>query len=185
MVTTKWDGMRLWSDLLPRLYVSSVYHIDIEQLWAQGVRGIATDLDNTLVEWNEHSAAPKLVAWLDHLRAKGFRVCIVSNNEHERVATFAEPLGIPCVAKAGKPRRRGLKEALTLLDVGANQAAMIGDQVFTDVWGGNRMRMYTILVRPVAGQQHAATRVIRRVEKWVLRELSVTDGPEWAHDVRK
>lgn len=154
----------MWDFLRPREAVTSIYQIDATRLWNQGYRAILTDLDNTLTEWNSPVAEPKLVAWLGALRESGFRVCILSNNGRPRVEAFADTLGIPAVWKAGKPQRRAFRRALRLLGAEAGQAVMIGDQMFTDVWGGNRMGMYTVLVEPIARREAGRTRLLRWLE---------------------
>lgn len=157
--------------LRPREFVVSIYHIDVDRLWNAGIRGIVTDLDNTLVEWNSPAASPKLVAWLEGLRERGFRTCILSNNAAARVESFAAPLGIPALFKARKPRRSPFARALEVLGTSAEQTAMVGDQLFTDILGGNRMGLYTILVRPIHAREFFGTRFVRLLERQVLKAL--------------
>ena len=38
---------------------------------------------------------------------------------------------------------------MNIFGVDETQTAAIGDQIFTDIWGGNRAGVYTILVKPV------------------------------------
>jgi len=159
--------------LLPKLYVESIFCLDLEKLKALGIDTIITDLDNTLVPWVEHEANPTLLAWLEQLRARGFKVCLVSNALEQRIAHFRQVLGIPGLSKANKPSRRAFLQALDLLGSRPEQAAMIGDQVFTDVLGGNRLGLYTILVVPLCRREFLGTRVLRLVERVILRNLVV------------
>lgn len=171
----------MWTNLQPREAVSSIYRIDAERLWSLGYRVILTDLDNTLTAWNSPSAGPQLIAWLDALHNRGFRVCILSNNARARVEPFAAKLGIPSLWKAGKPARGAFCRALDLLQAQARECVMVGDQVFTDVWGGNRMGMYTVLVRPVAPHEEAfQTRILRICER-----LAGVKTPQEADDDRE
>lgn len=157
--------------LLPKLYVESIFCLDLEKLKALGIDTIITDLDNTLVPWVEHEVNPDLLAWLKELRAQGFKVCLVSNALEQRIAHFRQVLGIPGLSKANKPSRRAFLQALDLLGSRPEQAAMIGDQVFTDVLGGNRLGLYTILVVPLCRREFLGTRVLRLVERVILRNL--------------
>ena len=159
--------------LLPKLYVESIFCLDLEKLKALGIDTIITDLDNTLVPWVEHEANPTLLAWLEQLRARGFKVCLVSNALEQRIAHFRQVLGIPGLSKANKPSRRAFLQALDLLGSRPEQAAMIGDQVFTDVLGGNRLGLYTILVVALCRREFLGTRVLRLVERVILRNLVV------------
>jgi hypothetical protein len=46
---------------------------------------------------------------------------------------------------------------------------MIGDQMFTDVLGGNRMGLYTVMVRPMHRREFLGTKVSRAAEWALLR----------------
>jgi len=162
----------MFERLLPNLRLNSVYDLDFEALARRGIRGIITDLDNTLVGAKEPSATPRLIQWLDKLREHGFKVVIVSNNNETRVSRFAEPLGIPFVHAARKPANRAFKKALGMLDLAEDQTAVLGDQMMTDVLGGNRLGMYTVLVLPVSPKDEGImTRVNRTMERIALRSL--------------
>jgi uncharacterized protein len=159
--------------VMPHAIVHAIYDIDLPKLREQGIRGIITDLDNTLVGAREPLATPELVAWLDRVREHGFRVVIVSNNNRTRVSRFADPLGIPYIHAARKPANRAFRQALNLLGLKPNEAVVVGDQMMTDVLGGKRMGLHTILVTPIApADEGIMTRVNRLIEKialWSLR----------------
>lgn len=158
--------------LIPSLHVETVYDIDLEALQKQGVKGIITDLDNTLVGWDVPDATPKLVQWLDHVRDQyGIKVVIVSNNSTTRVEQFSKPLNIPFIAKARKPRRLPFEKGLQVLGTRPQETVVIGDQLFTDVLGGNRMGLYTILVVPIAQKEFIGTKVLRMMERIALSIL--------------
>lgn len=154
--------------LIPDKHVPSVYDIDFDTLRKQGIRGVITDLDNTLVAWNKPDATPELVGWLDRLQENGFEVMIVSNNKQTRVSAFADPLAVPFIHRAKKPRRQAYLKALRHMDVSMEETVVVGDQLFTDVLGGNRLGFYTILVVPIAPTDGFFTRLNRRLERVVL-----------------
>jgi HAD superfamily phosphatase (TIGR01668 family) len=154
--------------LRPRLYVSSVYAINLERLKARGIVGLVVDLDNTLVAWNNDRASRDLERWVQQVKRQGFRLCLVSNNFPARVHRFGERLDVPAVPKAAKPRRRAFLQAMRMMGTDPASTAVIGDQVFTDVLGGNRLHCYTILVLPLNEREYWTTRLVRRVERLVL-----------------
>lgn len=162
--------------LRPQRYVNSAFDIDGAELAAQGIRGVISDLDNTLVEWNSMQTTPRLLEWLQQMRDTGLSVCLVSNGTRRRVEPMAETLGLPAIHAAGKPRRRPFREAMRLLGTRPEETVVIGDQIFTDVFGGNRLGLYTILVRPVAPREFFGTTLVRAAERWVLYRLGL-DGP--------
>ncbi|HEU4962680.1 MAG TPA: YqeG family HAD IIIA-type phosphatase [Bacilli bacterium] len=158
--------------LIPSLHVESVYDIDLKALQKQGIKGIITDLDNTLVGWDVPDATPKLVQWLDEVRdTYGIKVVIVSNNNSARVERFARPLNIPFLAPARKPKRSPFEKGLQILGTKPEETVVIGDQLFTDVLGGNRMGLYTILVVPIADKEFIGTKVLRMMERIALSVL--------------
>lgn len=159
-------------DLLrPRLYVESIHQIDLAELQRRGIQAICSDLDNTLVPWSANEANPELLGWLQSVTASGMEVFLVSNAVPERLQRFLKLLGVRGIGKAGKPRRRAFLQALRQLNLPAERVALVGDQIFTDVLGGNRVGLYTILVVPLSRTEFIGTRVMRRLERLVLRAL--------------
>ncbi|MFC6331444.1 YqeG family HAD IIIA-type phosphatase [Paenibacillus septentrionalis] len=157
---------------LPKLRVNSIYDIPLDELYAQGYRGLITDLDNTLVGAKAPLATDELVKWLATVKQKGFDVVIVSNNNDSRVGAFAAPLGLPYIHAARKPAQRAFSKALGMLQLNANQTLMIGDQLMTDVFGGNRMGLYTVLVAPISpNDEGVMTRINRRLERIAIAKL--------------
>ncbi|MCC2685591.1 MAG: family phosphatase [Paenibacillaceae bacterium] len=161
--------MGLLNKLLPAMKLDSIYHLDLASLWESGIRGIITDLDNTLVRANDELATPQLLAWLKTVHEAGFRIVIVSNNHRTRVEKFAAPLSIPFIYRAKKPATFAFRKALKLMDLTSEQAIVVGDQLLTDVWGGNRLGLKTVHVQPISREfEGLATRVNRRLEKIAL-----------------
>ena len=158
--------------LTPDLFVDTVYDIDLAALKARGIENIITDLDNTLVPWIEKDVNPKLMEWVNGLKSNGFKVCLVSNAVESRVETFRESMNVPGISKAGKPRNGAFLQAIEILGSTPKTTAVIGDQIFTDVLGGNRLGLYTILVIPLSEKEFIGTRLVRLAERFVLRKIS-------------
>lgn len=158
--------------LCPRMIIERVQDIDLDALHAQGFRGIMFDLDNTLVSWRRWSVTSDVMQWLARARELGFNMCILSNCMlRRRVQRFSRMTGIPALPKASKPRKKSFQQALQLLGTAVEETTVIGDQVFTDVLGGNRMGLYTILVLPVDRREFYVTILQRTAEKIVLFRL--------------
>lgn len=157
--------------LRPDMYVSSLYKINSDKLYESGIRALLLDLDNTIIPWGATEFPGKVVGWLEGLKKKGFKLCVVSNNHVERISMLAEPLDIPFVPNAVKPRRGAFRRAIKLLGIEKDRAAVIGDQIFTDILGGNRLGLYTILVEPMARREFIGTKINRFFEKFVLKGI--------------
>ncbi len=157
--------MRRW--LRPDVHVSDIGAIDVHALADCGVRGLIVDLDNTLVSAHTADAPEHVHGWMRTMRDMGMHICIVSNNDHERVARFAAPLHVPFVAHARKPSKRAFDRARVQLRMDAKAIAVIGDQLLTDVLGAKRCGMYVVLVDPISKNEEAwwTRNVNRRLER--------------------
>ncbi|WP_342601381.1 YqeG family HAD IIIA-type phosphatase [Psychrobacillus sp. FSL H8-0483] len=148
----------------------------------KGVTAIITDLDNTLVEWDRPDATPKLIEWFVGMKAAGIQVTIVSNNNELRVKSFADPLGIPFIFKARKPLGKAFLQALNTMSVKREEVVVIGDQLLTDVFGGNRQKLHTILVIPVAKSDGFVTKFNRMVERRIFSYLEKKGQVTWEEE---
>lgn len=152
-----------------RYYAAGVTEIDVEELKQAGIAAVLLDLDNTLVGWQQSDVPKEVRTWLCSLQEAGMKLCLVTNTRlGKRLKALSEELGIPYVCRPWKPRKRGFIEAMKELGVDSSKTAMIGDQMFTDVLGGNRAGVYTVLVRPMARREFIGTKVSRAVEKALL-----------------
>ncbi|RBW70644.1 YqeG family HAD IIIA-type phosphatase [Bacillus taeanensis] len=174
--------LNLLKKFLPDEHVKSVFEIDADLLLKRGIKGIITDLDNTLVEWDRPDATPELIKWFQHLEEKGIIVTIVSNNNQQRVGAFAEPLNVPFIYHAKKPMTRAFKQALTDMKLQPTEIVVIGDQIFTDVLGGNRLGLHTILVVPVASTDGFITKFNRRMERVLLGKMKKKGLIHWEEE---
>ncbi|MEW8978717.1 MAG: YqeG family HAD IIIA-type phosphatase [Symbiobacterium sp.] len=157
--------------LRPAEYRKSIFEIDLDKLRRMGKRALLLDLDNTLARWDDSVPSPALLEWLEEVRAHGMKLCIVSNNGGMRVREFAARAGVPCICHAIKPRVKGFVDAMRLLGVEPRETVVVGDQLFTDILGGNRAGAYTILVVPIDRYEFIGTRLVRIIERRVLSYL--------------
>ena len=137
-----------FNKFFPKKVVRSTYSINFKKYYKNGYRGVLFDIDNTLVPHGE-AADDKAIAFFQKLRDLGFKFCLISNNKEERVKSFADKVGAPYIFDAHKPSTDGYNKAMEIIGTDINETIFVGDQVFTDVFGGNRASLYTILVRPI------------------------------------
>lgn len=155
----------------PNEMTGSLLDIDLDSLAARGIKALIIDLDNTLMGWDAEQMTTQMSDWVQAVKNKGFKICIASNGLSSRVKRVAEELDVQAVPKAIKPRKRPFRLALRMLDARPDEVAVIGDQVFTDILGGNRMNCYTILINPISRKELRTTRLMRRVERRILHRL--------------
>jgi uncharacterized protein len=173
------EGDCLYNFLLPDEFVTSVFDVTPQKLEQLGKKGIITDLDNTLVEWDRADATEELAAWFIMMKEAGIKIVIASNNNEARVKQFAEPLGIPFIFRAKKPLGSGFYRALVQLRLPREQVVMLGDQLLTDVMGAKRQKLYTMLIKPVAESDGWVTRFNRFVERRVFNDLKRKGKKTW------
>jgi HAD superfamily phosphatase (TIGR01668 family) len=164
---------------LPSEHVKSIFEIQAESLKGRGIKGIITDLDNTLVEWDRPFATPELIEWFQSMVDQGITVTIVSNNNRDRVEAFASPVNIPFIFRARKPMGKAFKKALKSMKLKSEEVVVIGDQLLTDVLGGNLIGLHTILVVPVTQSDGFFTKFNRRIERSILKKLKQKGMIQW------
>lgn len=151
----------------------NVLGISEDFLKQNGIDALILDLDNTLSLHGSPAAEEGIPEWLDNMRALGVKMVVVSNNTNHRVAPLARKLGLPFIANGAKPLTIGITRALRFLGVPRERTAVVGDQIFTDVMGGNLARTRTILVEPFHAEKNLFFRIKRAAENIVYRRGSV------------
>lgn len=156
--------------LLPDYLVKNVSFLDEKFYRDNDILAAVFDIDNTLVAHTEMTPPENVLRYFSFLESIGIKYAIVSNNSMERVESFCRELGIPYYYKALKPRKKFLKKALDDLNVPAEKSALVGDQLFTDIWGGNRMKMHSVLVTAVGEDETGFVSFKRKFEKRILKK---------------
>ncbi len=161
----------MYKRLKPTFYLKGFESLTPQLLTRHGIRVLLLDVDNTLSDGHGLPVAPAAEAHLNVLKEAGFFLCILSNNSEARVGAFATPLGLPYIAHAQKPKGTGVRRALELLGETADGALLVGDQLFTDIWCGNRGKIKTALVVPRGGAETAFIRFKRALEVPFLKRI--------------
>ncbi|MDD6057655.1 MAG: YqeG family HAD IIIA-type phosphatase [Clostridiales bacterium] len=151
----------------PGEYMNSTYEIDFDALYREGYRGIIFDIDNTLVPHGA-PADERACRLFVHLQELGYRCMLLSNNKEPRVKMFHDAVGIPYIHRAGKPNGANYKKAMQQMGTTTKDTLFVGDQVFTDVYGANRVGIRTILVKPIHPKEKIQIVLKRYLEKIVL-----------------
>ncbi len=153
--------------LYPGEYLDSAYQIDFKKLYSEGYRGVIFDIDNTLVPHGAPSDE-RSGALFRKLHMIGWKTLVLSNNKEPRVKMFADAAGTDYIYKAGKPGRQGYLDAMKQMGTGLSDTLFVGDQIFTDIWGANRVGIRTILVKPIHPKEEIQIVLKRYLERIVL-----------------
>lgn len=156
------------SNLYPRKWIHSIYtDIDFEKLYKAGYRGIISDIDNTLVE-HDADASEEAVKLCKKLKDIGFQLCLMSNNDEERVSRFNQDINVHMIYNAKKPLLSSYNKAMELMGTNKKNTVFFGDQIFTDIYGANRAGIKSILVDPISPKEEIQITIKRFFEKIVL-----------------
>jgi HAD superfamily phosphatase (TIGR01668 family) len=159
----------LFQLLIPDQICSSVYEIPFASYYAQGIRLLVFDIDNTLVSYQIPKPDDALKQFFQTLKKQGFSIAFVSNNEAFRVEAFNEELEFPAFAKAGKPLSRALRPLFEEMGYRKEEVLMIGDQLFTDVLAAKRWGALAVTVSPIKKDESLFFRLKRLMEKPLVR----------------
>jgi len=158
----------------PNGYFNKVSKISLEYLKENNIKGLILDVDNTLIDYYKN-ISKDTVNWVNNLKQNGIKLCILSNsNKKEKVKEVAIKLGLEYTYFGTKPLKRGFKKAKEMLNLENNEIAAVGDQIFTDVLGSNRMKMFSILVEPIEEKDIWVTVLKRPIENYIKKKYLKT-----------
>ena len=155
----------------PDMYQKSIYNIDYKKLNSLGIKCLLFDLDNTIITRDNKKPTKKVIDLIEGLKEIGFRIIIFSNAGKKKLIPFKEILEVDCSAKSMKPFKKKFKKVIKEYRFSENEIALIGDQLMTDILGGNRVGIYTILVDRISGKELIFTKINRFLEKIVRLRL--------------
>lgn len=135
--------------LLPKFVTDQLTDITPEFLKNHEIKLLMMDFDNTIVPYTTNIPTEEMESWLKKMANSDIQICVVSNSKKDRVKIFCDRYGIPCITHAKKPFSKGIAECLGKFDVCQKNAALVGDQIFTDTLGGNCAGVQSILVKAI------------------------------------
>ena len=135
--------------LLPKLITDELTDLTVSCLRSRNVRLLMMDFDNTIVPYTTDIPTEKMAAWLREMNNSQIQLCVVSNSKNDRVKIFCDEYGIDCITHAKKPFTKGINACLAKYGIPAAEAALVGDQIFTDTFGANNAGVMPILVRAI------------------------------------
>lgn len=153
-------------NFMPDMYQKSIYHINYEKLLDDGIKCLLLDLDNTCVPYKDTEPNKKLIELFEMLKDMDFKLIIFSNAPKKRIAPFKKVLDVDCLASARKPFKKNFLKVIKLFNYDLSEVAIIGDQLYKDILGGNLVGIKTILVNPMSKDDMFLTKLIfRNLEK--------------------
>lgn len=150
--------------LKPSFYFQSIHDVPIEFYKENNIKAVLFDIDNTLEPYATHLPGEKTRLLFSRLRENGIKIAVISNNHQPRVKEFCDPLGVSYSYDSGKPSSKKILEAMKLLDASSEETVLVGDQLFTDIWGANNTGIRSIFVDKINADESLFIKVKRVIE---------------------
>ncbi|MBQ9011904.1 MAG: YqeG family HAD IIIA-type phosphatase [Bacilli bacterium] len=156
---------------LPDIYQKSIYTIDYSKLLNHGIKCLLFDLDNTIAPPNTRQVSQKTKDLFISLKQKGFKVIIFSNSLKFRVKHYQKQLDVDAYSNARKPFSGKFQKVMKDYGYNITELAIIGDQLLTDIKGGNKIGITTILVNPISKKDHIYAKITRKIENRIMNKM--------------
>ena len=157
--------------IYPNAYLERVQDITIDFLNKNKLQALILDVDNTLIDYYKN-LSEDIIKWAKELKKQGIVLYILSNtNKKQKVEMVSKKLEIPYEMFAKKPSKGGFIKIQKKLNIDSQNIGVVGDQIFTDVIGGNRCNMFTILVDPVDKKDYWYTAWKRPIENIIKKRI--------------
>ena len=156
---------------IPDMYQKSIYTINYDRLKEDGIKCVLFDLDNTCAAYSVKEPTNKLIELFEDLKDIGFKVIIYSNNTKKRLEPFKNKLLVDCSANSRKPGKDKFLKIMKMFNFDLSEGAIIGDQLLTDIYGGNRVGIKTILVNPLSKEEVITSKFSRLIERKLMKKM--------------
>ncbi len=155
--------------LKPNEHVNSIFDVDLNKLRGLGIKNLIIDIEDTIIIKDKWELSAKIIEWFNETKNKGFGIYLLTNSFYlNKVKEIAEKLNAPAISPAFKPFSYGFRHAIKILSSTPRNTAVIGDQLFTDVLGGNIIGAYTILVDHMRKEDNILRKMMRKLERKIL-----------------
>lgn len=161
--------------LKPNIKLRGITDITVEILKKHNIKALLLDVDNTMSTHHGTILTDGLLEWIATMQESGIKLMVLSNSKRFRVEPFAERIGLPFISLGCKPLPTGYWRGVKALGEKAKNVAIVGDQIFTDVLGGNAVGVKTILLTPIKPEDGWSFKVRRNLEKKLYKKYNLTD----------
>ncbi len=162
----------------PKTKVARVTDLTPEMLRRRGITALLLDVDNTLSTHHGMVLTDGLTEWIEMMQSAGIRLLVLSNSKEARVKPFAEKIGLDYISLGLKPLPMGYIRGLRRMGVKRRDAAIVGDQIFTDVLGGSLVGVHTVLLTPIKLEDKLSFKIRRKIERWLYKLYRLEDQKE-------
>ncbi len=161
--------------LKPDIKLCGITDITVELLNKHNIKALLLDVDNTMSTHHGTILTDGLLDWIAKMQQSGIKLMVLSNSKRKRIEPFAAKIGLPFISLGCKPLPTGYLRGVKALKEKRKTVAIVGDQIFTDVLGGNFVGVKTILLTPIKLEDGWSFKVRRRLEKKIYKKYNIKD----------
>lgn len=156
--------------LRPDIYKKKMGDINFERLKENGIQLLLIDMDNTVLKYKEQCIEVEVRKIIEELK-KSFQILLFSNSPKHRVKQISETISVPYISSAFKPCKRKFLKLFKEYKVEPCEVAIIGDQLLTDIKGGNKVGITTILLCPLSEEENFFSKINRKREQKIFKKM--------------
>ena len=164
--------------LKPKIKLKRITDISLSILKKYNINTLILDVDNTMSTHHGQVLTDGLTDWIDIMHKNNIGLIVLSNSKEERVKPFAEKINLPYISLGLKPLPFGYIKALKRAGSKRKNTAIVGDQIFTDILGGNTVGVKTILLTPIKPEDGISFKIRRKIEKFLFKLYKIKDLEE-------
>ena len=161
--------------LKPDIKLHGITDITVEILNKFDIKALLLDVDNTMSTHHGQALTEGLLEWIDRMNKNGIKLMVLSNSKRKRIEPFAERISLPCISLGCKPLPTGYLRGVRALGEKRKNVAIVGDQIFTDVLGGNLVGVKTVLLTPIKLEDGLSFKIRRNLEKKIYKHYNIKD----------
>ncbi|MEE1053182.1 MAG: YqeG family HAD IIIA-type phosphatase [Acutalibacteraceae bacterium] len=161
--------------LKPDVKFHGITDITVEALEKFGIKALLLDVDNTMSTHHGTVLTDGLCEWIAAMQQSGIKLMVLSNSKRRRIEPFANRIGLPFISLGCKPLPTGYLRGVKALGEKRKNTAIVGDQIFTDVLGGNIVGVKTVLLTPIKLEDGWSFKLRRKLEKKVYKRYNIKD----------
>lgn len=159
----------------PDVKLRGITDITVELLKNHDIKALLLDVDNTMSTHHGTILTEGLMEWIDKMQQSGIKLMVLSNSKRFRIQPFAARIGLPFISLGCKPLPTGYLRGVKALGEKRNNVAIVGDQIFTDILGGNAVGVKTILLTPIKPEDGWSFKIRRKLEKKLYKKYGFKD----------
>ena len=158
----------------PNLYYKDIYSINYKKLKDNNISYLLFDIDNTIADNLEKIPCQKALDFITELK-EDFNIILISNSLPIRAKRFGTSLKVPYYSFSLKPFKKTYKKIIADFNLKTSTIAAIGDQIYTDIKGANKMKITSILVDRISDNESIITKFNRYRERILLNKYKIIE----------